>query len=444
MVEPRATSRRSIAVVGAGYVGLVSAVGFAAMGHAVELVETDPDRLAALRRGEVPFTEQGVQEALTAALDAGRLAILDRASGTEAPVVLICVGTPIDDRGHADTSAVEQVLGALEARATAPIVVVRSTLPVGTCERLLREGAIRDTSRFFTVPEFLRQGAAMADFRRPNRVVIGCPPDADPDARDELVELLRPFDAPTLVVTLEESELIKNGANAYLALKISFANEIAGLAERAGADAGPVLEGIGLDPRIGSSFFNPSFGFGGSCLPKELATIAISGRERGLEMHVTSAAAEANQAHQRGFAERIDAIVGGVAGRPIALLGLAFKAGTDDIRSSPAVALAGWLLDHGALVNAYDPAAADRAARALPGIVVHDTALGALEGADAAVIATEWPEFRDLDWARARSVMATPVVVDGRRLLDPRAMRDLGFAYERVGTPSGAPARSRR
>ena len=444
MVETRATTRRSIAVVGAGYVGLVSAVGFAAMGHDVELVEVDPDRLAALRRGEVPFTEQGVQEALTSALEAGTLRVLDRASRTRAPIVLICVGTPIDDRGHADMRAVELVLAELAERDGPPMVVVRSTLPVGTCERLLREGSIRDTTRFFTVPEFLRQGAALADFRRPNRVVIGCSADADPAARDELVALFGGFDAPLLVVTLEESELIKNGANAFLALKISFANEIAGLAERAGADAGPVLQGIGLDPRIGASFFNPSFGFGGSCLPKELATIAISGHERGLEMHVTSAAAEANQAHQRQFAERIAAIVGGVAGRRIAVLGLAFKAGTDDIRSSPAVALAGWLLDHGAVVTAYDPAAAARAARVLPGILVHDTALGAMEGAEAAVIATEWPEFRDLDWAHARSVMASPVVVDGRRLLDPRAIRDLGFAYERVGTPSGEPARSSR
>ena len=205
-----------------------------------------------------------------------------------------------------------------------------------------------------------------------------------------------------------------------------------------------MLQGIGLDPRIGASFFNPSVGFGGSCLPKELATITISGQERGLEMHVTSAAAEANQAHQRQFAERIAGIVGGVEGRRIAVLGLAFKAGTDDIRSSPAVALAAWLLDRDALVTGYDPAAAGRAARALPGLVVHDTALGALEGADAAVIATEWPEFRELDWARARTLMAAAVVVDGRRLLDPRAMRDLGFAYERVGTPSGEPARSAR
>jgi UDPglucose 6-dehydrogenase len=243
-------------------------------------------------------------------------------------------------------------------------------------------------------------------------------------------------------VTLEEAELIKNGANAYLALKISFANELAGLAERAGADIGPVLETIGLDPRIGSTYMRASLGFGGSCLPKELQTIALSGLERGLPMHVTAAATEANLAQQRLFAERIDATLGGVAGRSIALLGLAFKAGTDDIRYSPAVGLARWLVGQGARVQAYDPAAATRAVRAVPELVVHDSALDALDGVDAAVIATEWPEFETLDWARARTIMATPLVIDGRRLLDPVTMRKLGFDYERVGSPpSGAAVR---
>ncbi len=442
-MEPRATAR-SIAVIGAGYVGLVSAVGFAAMGHRVELVETDPGRLAALRRGEVPFTEAGVQDALTAGLRASTIAVLEHASETTAGVVLVCVGTPIDDRGHADTDAVEQVVAELADRAPAPVIVVRSTLPVGTCERLLREGAIGDPSRFFLVPEFLRQGAALEDFRHPTRVVIGGAPDADPAARAVLEELFGAFGARLLSVTLEESELIKNGANAFLALKISFANEIAGLAERAGADAGPVLEGIGLDPRIGRSMLNPSFGFGGSCLPKELATIAISGRERGLDMHVTSAAAEANQAHQRQFAERIAGMLDGVAGRRIALLGLAFKAGTDDIRSSPAVALARWLIEHHAILEAHDPAAGPRAARALPGLIVTSTAEEALDGAEAAIIATEWPDYRDLDWAAAREVMSATVVIDGRRLLDPARMRTLGYTYTRVGSPSGEVARAGR
>jgi UDPglucose 6-dehydrogenase len=442
MAERPATSHRSIAVIGAGYVGLVSAVGLSAQGHRIELVETDPDRLAALRLGQVPFSEPGVQDALTAALETGELTVLARTSDVTAEIALICVGTPIDDNGHADMRDVVAVLAELQSMATPRITVVRSTMPVGTCERLLREGNVTDESRFFTVPEFLRQGSALTDFARPYRVVIGRTASADPDAEGALVEVFGAFGAPILIVSLEEAELIKNGANAFLALKISFANEMAGLAERAGAEIGPVIEGIGLDPRIGTASMHPSFGFGGSCLPKELQTIAMSGLERGLEMHVTAAATQANLAHQRMFAERVDSIVGGVAGRRIALLGLAFKANTDDIRSSPAIELARWLIDRGAVVAAYDPAAGSRAARAVAGLVVCGSALEAVADADACVIATEWPEFKDLDWGAIGDVMASRIVVDGRRLLDPTGMRDLGYRYERVGSPtSSAPDR---
>ena len=439
MLERDVDARRSIAVIGAGYVGLVSAVGFAAKGHRIELVETDPNRLLALRDGRVPFTEAGVQEALSAALASGRLSVLDHASKATAEIVLICVGTPIDDHGHADVRSVEAVLGDLAGLDPRPIVVVRSTMPVGTSQRLLRDGHVPDEPRFFTVPEFLRQVSALADFAHPTRVVIGRSANADGDAEAILVDVFGAFGGPLRLVSLEEAELIKNGANAFLALKISFANEMAGLAERSGADVGPVLEGIGLDPRIGSTYLHPSFGFGGSCLPKELQTIATSGLERGLEMHVTSAAHQANLAHQELFAERIDRIVGGVAGRSVGLLGLAFKAGTDDIRSSPAVRLAEWLLTHGAVVHAYDPAAARHASRLLPDLVIHGTAMEALVGAEVAVIATEWPEFKELDWAGAREVMAVPLVIDGRRLLDPGEIRALGFRYERVGSPSSEP-----
>jgi UDPglucose 6-dehydrogenase len=436
-MEGRERPQRSIAVVGAGYVGLVSAVGFASLGHTIELVETDPDRLAALRDGRVPFTERGVQEALSDALAAGRLTLVDRASATASEIALICVGTPIDDQGHADMTAVAAVLAELGARGSAVISVVRSTMPVGTSRSLIRGGAVRDESMFFSVPEFLRQGNALGDFRNPDRVVIGRSARADPDAEATLIELFGALEAPIRLVSLEEAELIKNGANAYLALKISFVNELAGLAERSDADIGPVLDGIGLDPRIGTTYLHPSFGFGGSCLPKELQTIAISGIERGLEMHVTAAAATANAAHQQRFAERIDDVLGGSAGRHVALLGLAFKAGTDDIRSSPAVRLGRWLLDHEAEVHAFDPAAASRAKLELPGLHLHETAFETLVGADVAVIATDWSEFKELDWEQARSMMARPVVIDGRRLLDPRAMRDLGFRYERVGSPPG-------
>ena len=440
MSDEHTSPGRSIAVVGAGYVGLVSAVGLARLGHAIELVETDPARLVDLRDGRVPFSEPGVQETFTAALASGHLTILDRASLTTSEIVLICVGTPIDDQGHADMSAVESVLVEVGARKGRPITVIRSTTPVGTCQRLLRDGHVADETRFFSVPEFLAQGTALRDFSAPHRVVIGSTPSADRAAQDALVEVFGFFGSPLRLVSLEEAELIKNGANAFLALKISFANELAGLAERSGADIGPVLEAIGLDPRIGSTYMRPSFGFGGSCLPKELQTIAMSGLERGLPMHVTAAATEANLAQQRFFAERIDATVGGVAGRRIGLLGLAFKAGTDDIRSSPAVRLAGWLLEHGADVHAYDPAAMGHASRALPALITADSAVDALTGAEVAVIATEWPEFKELDWAAARTRMATPLVIDGRRLLDPATMRDLGYGYERVGSPTSEPA----
>jgi UDPglucose 6-dehydrogenase len=435
MSDAQLPAHRSIAVVGAGYVGLVSAVGLARMGHQIELVETDPERLTQLRAGRVPFSEAGVQEALNEALADGSMTILDGATGTTAEIALICVGTPIDTQGHADVSAVETVLAELNRREARPIIVIRSTTPVGTCQRLLRDGHVADASRFFTVPEFLAQGTALRDFGTPHRVVIGRASSADPDALATLVEVFGFSDAPVRVVTLEESELIKNGANAFLALKLSFTNELAGLAERSGADVGPVLEAIGLDPRIGQTYMRPGFGFGGSCLPKELQTIATSGQERGLPMHVTAAATEANLAQQVLFAERVEATLGGVDGRTIALLGLAFKAGTDDIRYSPAIGLARWLLERGARVQAFDPAAAKRAAQALPRLAICESALDAVAGADAVIVATEWPEFADLDWRRVRAAVATPLLFDGRRLLDPDAMRGLGFRYERVGSP---------
>lgn len=433
-----AKTGRTIAVVGAGYVGLVTAVGLARLGHTIQLVETSESRLRDLRAGKVPFSESGVQEALTEAIASGALTILDHTSATRAEILLICVGTPIDEQGRADMSAVETVLVDVCDLAPRPITVIRSTTPVGTCARLLRDGHVADEARFFSVPEFLAQGTALADFATPHRVVIGRTATADAAALDELLDVFGGFGSPVRVVSLEEAELIKNGANAFLALKISFVNELAGLAERSDADIGPVLEAIGLDPRIGSTYMRPSFGFGGSCLPKELQTIAASGLERGLPMHVTAAATAANMAQQQLFAERVDALAGGVEGRRIALLGLAFKAGTDDIRFSPAIGLARWLLDHGATVNAMDPAAAGHAARALPGLVVHDAPLDALAGADVAVVATEWPAFKALDWAAARNMMARPLIVDGRRLLDPDAMHRLGFEYERVGSPTAS------
>jgi UDPglucose 6-dehydrogenase len=435
---------RTIVVIGAGYVGLVTGAGLAAAGNRIQLVEKAPRRLTALRGGQIPLHEDGLQSAFDAAVAEGRLEILD-APPTEVPdLVLVCVGTPIGDDGVSDLSHLQAAL--LDVRsvvAAGATLVIRSTLPVGTTRTVVADAGV-STARTFTNPEFLRQGTALADFRTPSRAVVGRFPEADPDALAAVVDALVPAGVPTLVVDVTEAEIIKNGANAFLALKLSFTNELAGLCERYGADVDVVLDGIGRDPRIGRTYLRPSFGFGGSCLPKELRTIAAAGEQVGLPMHVTAAASKANASHQRRFVERISAAAGGLQGRRVAVLGLAFKAGTDDIRSSPAINVVRLLSEIGADVIAHDPEASANAARELPGLALAATPLEALRGADVAVIATDWPAYRNLDWAAARKAMAHPVVVDGRRLLDPVLMTALGFDHRAVGSPDPRPVVSER
>ena len=427
------TSSRRLVVVGAGYVGLVTAVGLAQLGHTIHLVEKRRDRLDALREGRVPIHEAGLPEALREILDAGRLTVSATVDGVF-DAALVCVGTPIGADGRSDLSQLQSALAEL-----APVLpdgaplVIRSTLPPGSTT-LAVEWSDVPTSRIFTNPEFLRQGTALADFRSPTRIVIGRFGDADPAAQALVMGLYDGIEAPRLVVDVASAELIKNGANAFLALKLSFANEIASLSEEYGADVEDVLAGITLDPRIGSQYMRPSFGFGGSCLPKELQALAAAGAARGLSMHVTIAASDANASQQARFAERIARVVGGLEGRVIGLLGLAFKAGTDDVRDSPAVAVAARLLAGGATVQAYDPQASANAARELPDLVIADSPAEALRGADAAVIGTEWPEFGDLDWAYLRTLLARPIVIDGRRVYDAAAVRALGIRYEAIGS----------
>jgi UDPglucose 6-dehydrogenase len=435
---------RTIVIIGAGYVGLVTAAGLAAPGNLIRLVEKGQRRLNALRTGRIPLHEEGLQAAFDAALGEKRLEILGAPPIETPDLVLVCVGTPIDDDGVSDLtqlrSAMFDVAPMVGSGAT---LVIRSTLPVGTTQVVVAEAGL-PSAQTFTNPEFLRQGTALADFRSPSRAVVGGFPDAEPDRLAGVVEALVPPGVPTLIVGVTEAEIIKNGANAFLALKLSFTNELAGLCERYGADVDVVLGGIGSDPRIGSTYLRASFGFGGSCLPKELRTIAAAGEQVGLPMHVTSAASEANASHQRRFVERVAAAAAGLEGRRVAVLGLAFKAGTDDIRSSPAMNVVRLLAEAGADVVAHDPEASANAALALPGLSLASTPLEALRGADVAVIATEWPVYRTLDWAAARDVMANPVVVDGRRLLDRALMMDLGFDLWTVGSPDPRPVFSER
>ncbi len=431
------SSAAPVLVVGAGYVGLVTAVGLAGLGHRVHLVEIRHDRLAMLRRGVPPIHEAGLPEALTAAISSGSLTVSAEPTA-DAGIALVCVGTPIGADGRSDLSELRTALSGLVPYLGPWVpLVIRSTVPPGST-RLAVEWSGVPPRRVFSNPEFLRQGTALEDFRRPSRIVIGRFPDADPAALALVESLYDGIDAPRLVVDVAAAELIKNGANAFLALKLSFANEIASLCEEYGADVDEVIAGIALDPRIGSQYMRPSFGFGGSCLPKELQALAAAGAARGLSMDVTIAASRANGAQQARFAERIESVVGGLDGRRIGLLGLAFKAGTDDVRESPALNVAAHLLDAGASVRAYDPQAGANALAALPGLEIAASAAEALDSADAAVIGTEWPEFAALDWAALRDRMAQPVVVDGRRILDGARMRELGFRYEAVGNPPNA------
>lgn len=422
------------AVVGAGYVGVATAVGLAENGRRLALVEQDSERLAALDDGRISFHEPGLPEAYATQHAAGRIVPTSVIPERGIELVVVCVGTPIDETGYTDVSyvacALEQAAPAIAAGAAC---VIRSTLPVGSAVRLAKSTGV-DPARLFVAPEFLRQGSALDDIRNPTRVVIGAVADfPEPAALDLVNSTFSTTAAPLLVMRAEEASLVKNAANVYLALRLTFANELAGLAEDLGVDVGPVLAGIGHDPRIGSAYLSPSYGFGGSCLPKEVRSLSSEGLDRGLPMHLAGAISEANADHQRRFARRIAEAVGGLAGKRIALLGLAFKGDTDDVRASPAVRLAARILANGADLRAHDPAAGANAQRVLPDLTVVPTVEEALRGADAAVIATEWPVYREMDWAGLRDTMRRPLVIDGKRLLDCARLKSSGYTVERIG-----------
>jgi UDPglucose 6-dehydrogenase len=319
-------ARVNAAIVGAGYVGIATAVGLAEHGRDIVLVEHDRDRLAALADGRIPLHEPGLPEAYAGLHAAGRIVPVAELPKDGLDLVVICVGTPIDDTGYAEVSQVARAIDeAVPAMAAGAPCVIRSTLSVGSAARLAhRPGMVRH--RLFVAPEFLRQGSALEDIRKPARVVVGTfGTDADPDALALVTDVFARPGTPCLLMRAEEASLVKNASNVFLAMRLTFANEVAGLAEDLGVDVGPVLEGIGHDPRIGHTYMRPSYGFGGSCLPKEVRSLSSAGLDRGLPMHLTGAIAEANSDHQRRFARRIATALGGLAGKRIGLLGLAFK-----------------------------------------------------------------------------------------------------------------------
>ena len=428
----------NITVIGAGYVGLVTGVSLAGGGrHHVTFVERNPQRLRELAEGRMPIEEPGLEAGFAEARE--RIVVVDALSAAEpADLAFVAVATPIGEDGESDRT---QILSALEDLRAHPDldVSVRSTLPPGFSERLPSLLGRPNGERVSTNPEFLRQGSAMTDFAKPSRIVIGHFAETAAGHLDRVAEAYAHIQAPRIAVSVAAAELIKNAANAFLALKLSFVNEVASLSESYGVEVDEVLEGIALDPRIGSAYMRPGLGFGGSCLPKELQVVDVAGRRRGLAMHIARAAAQVNLEQQDRFAHRVLAELPETGAR-VGLLGLAFKADTDDLRGSPAVHVARRLVQAGHLVVAHDPAVRpERAREAIPEIQTVDAPIDVFRDADAVVLATEWPAFADVDLPAARQLVRRPILFDGRGLIDPAAATRAGFAYRGVGRRSREP-----
>jgi UDPglucose 6-dehydrogenase len=440
-----------IAVIGLGYVGLVTATCLARLGQQVIGLEVDADKLRSLTRGEAPYYEPHLQPELTLQQAEGRLRFTVDASEAlrDAEVVLVCVGTPSARDGGADLSAVNAVVDTLGSVLDHRVVVaLRSTVPVGTtrqAERRLND-ALSGRSLSMAVPvlanpEFLRTGRAIEDFLHPSRVIVGRAEHATEEDVELLSTLYRPLEAPILVVDAESAELTKNAANAYLATRISFINELALLCDASGAGIDDVLRGISSDPRIGGDYLRPGIGYGGSCLPKDVRSMIAMGRQHGLELALAGAVDGVNASQPGHAADRLqEALDGSLEGRRVALLGLAFKAGTDDVRDSPALALAAALRDRGATVVGCDPKAARPAVRHSPWLTICPGPAEAAADADAVVLSTEWPEYVTLSPADLAEVMRGNVLFDARNALDPAPVRAAGLRYLALGRESLAEA----
>ncbi|MBW3632358.1 MAG: nucleotide sugar dehydrogenase [Chloroflexi bacterium] len=419
-------------IVGAGYVGLVTGVSLAVDGHHVTFVEAEVGRRSELTAGTVPIEEPGLAEAFQQHRDS--IAVVERIGDavSDSDFTFVAVGTPISDIGEPDLTQLRSALDGLRD-CPAAHVSVRSTLPPGTSLRLPALMGRSSSERISTNPEFLRQGTALHDYRNPTRVVIGRFADTSQEHLERLDELLGALEAPRLRVDVTTAELVKNVANGFLALKLSFVNEVAALSEEYGVDVQDVLDGIAFDPRIGSSYMRPGLGFGGSCLPKELQVLAAAGRRKGIPMHVARAAAQVNMEQQDRFVRQLLRGLPPGGGR-VALLGLSFKADTDDLRGSPSIHVARRLMDAGHEVVAHDPAVRpDRARSAAPGIEVVADPLEACDGADAVVIGTEWPLYRELPLERVAARLRQPLIFDGRNIIDPDRAGAAGLTYTGVG-----------
>jgi UDPglucose 6-dehydrogenase len=426
-----------VGVVGAGYVGLTTAACLAHLGHAVVCADLDPERVERLSKGDVPILEEGLDDLVSQGLAVGRLRFVVGApeAARSAEFVFLCVQTPMGEDGSADLSALDDA-----ARQIAPVlepgtvVINKSTVPVGSTvrvDRMLREaGAVADVG-VASNPEFLREGTAVRDFLHPARVVVGA---EDTATAVRVSELYKGVQAPIVATDPVSAEMIKYASNAFLAMKVSFVNSIANVCEAVNADVREVVLGMGYDPRIGFEFLHPGPGWGGSCFPKDTAALLRTAHDGGYDFELLAAVVSANHdQHERMVVKVREACGGDLEGASIAVWGLTYKANTDDLRDSPAVAITNRLLEAGASVSAHDPGAGERAADAVPGATIVTDPYVACEGADVLAVLTEWDAFRWLDFGRVAAAMAKPSVVDARNLLDPATMRRFGFEYRGVG-----------
>ncbi len=439
---------KNLAVVGVGHVGLVTGACFADLGNRVVGLDTDQERINGLLRGQLPIYEPGLEELVGRNVDAGRLSFTTSYEEAirQAEFIFIAVGTPGGVEGEADLKYVRQAAESIAEHMIAPLIIInKSTVPVGTGDwvaDIVREH--QKVSIPFSVvsnPEFLREGAAIADFMNPSRTVLG---STDERAAEKVAQLHLPLRAPILITDLRTAEMIKYASNAFLATKISFINEIANICEALGADIKEVATGMGYDPRITRYFLDAGLGYGGSCFPKDVKALAYMAEEKGRHPQLLQAVMDINQDRRAQLVEKTRALLGGLEGKTVGLLGLTFKPNTDDLREAPALDVARMLLSAGARVRAYDPVGMPSASETMPDIEMARDPYDLAEGADGLVVCTEWNEFLQLDLERVRGLMARPVIVDGRNIYDPRKLLELGFSYMGFGQgygPDGEPRR---
>jgi UDPglucose 6-dehydrogenase len=424
-------SREPIGVIGTGYVGLVTAAGFAELGSDVWCVDIDAEKIARLKRGEVPIYEPGLEELLRR--NSARLNFATELNGAleHVRLLFVAVGTPPTHSGDADLSAVHQVVDSMPA-SDGHALVMKSTVPCGTGANIKR--IMRDEGKaafgYVSCPEFLKEGSAVRDFLSPDRIVVG---DDRDWAGDAVARLYEPFDAPLVRTDVASAEMIKLAANAFLATKISFINEIANVCEALGADVVEVAQGMGLDERIGPKFLHAGLGYGGSCFTKDVSALKLLAGNSGYHFQLLNAVIEVNELQKRRVVSKLKRRLGELAGKRVALLGLAFKPNTDDMRGASSLVLAARLHAEGAHVRAYDPIAEAEARLLMPQLDYAASALDAVADADAVVLVTEWPQFLELDWSEVARAMRGTLVIDGRNALDGDALRAAGLSYEGIG-----------